>query len=201
MTLKQIDAVLVFWFGTDVSTPQQAAAVAQRWFTRDAAFDDEIRAKFGDLVERAIEGELGPEWSSTPDARLAQILLLDQFPRNLHRGSSRAFDGDPRARSIALDTIDRGDDQALPPQRRVFLYMPLEHAEDLATQERCVALFEALAAQVPAASREPYDNYAGYARRHRDVIARYGRFPHRNAVLGRATSADEQAYLDAGGGF
>ena len=199
--MTQIDEVLTFWFGSDVSSPQKQAAVAQRWFAYNAAFDDEVRAKFGALVECAIDGELGPEWSATPDAQLAQILLLDQFTRNIHRGSARAFAGDSRAQALTLDAVARGDDQALAPLRRVFMYMPLEHAEDLALQERCVALFEALAAQVPAESREPFDGYVEYARRHRDVIARYGRFPHRNVALGRAISADEQAYLNAGGGF
>lgn len=199
--MTQIDEVLAFWFGTDVSTPEKQAAVAQRWFKVDAAFDEEVRATFGGLVERAIDGELGPEWSATPDARLAHVLLLDQFTRNIHRGSARAFAGDRRAQALTLESVARGDDQALPPLRRVFMYLPLEHAEDLALQERCVALFEALAAQVPADARESFDGYLGYAQRHRDVIARYGRFPHRNAALGRTTTADEQAYLDAGGGF
>jgi len=196
-----IDAVLDFWFDTNASTQEERTARTRRWFARDDAFDAQIRTRFGTLVERAIDGELGPEWSATTRARLAQILLVDQFTRNAHRGSARAFAGDARAQRLALELVDSGDDRALAPIERVFAYLPLEHAEDAALQERSVALFEALAAQAPAAERASFDNYADYARRHRDVIARFGRFPHRNAALGRVNGADEQAWLDAGGGF
>lgn len=197
----QIDEVLTFWFGNDVPTPQEQTAQTQRWFARDDAFDETIRTRFGALVESAIDGALKPAWSQTPPARLAQILLLDQFTRNIHRGSPRAFAGDARAQALALDAVARGDDAALTPLQRVFLYLPLEHAEDLALQHRCVALFEVLAGQAPPADRATFDGYADYARRHRDVIARFGRFPHRNAALGRTSSPDEQDWLDAGGGF
>jgi uncharacterized protein (DUF924 family) len=196
-----IDEVLSFWFGQDDATPEDAAATMRRWFVRDEAFDGEIRERFGTLVDAAIAGELAPEWSATPQARLAQILLIDQFTRNIHRGSARAFAGDARAQRLALEGIERGDDQKLRPLQRVFAYLPLEHAEDAALQAQSVALFEALADAAPTGGRDIFDNYADYARRHRDVIVRYGRFPHRNAALGRASTPDEQAWLDAGGGF
>lgn len=194
--VSAIDEILAFWFPDD----DNDEAAVRRWFTRDEAFDEAIRTRFGTWVERALAGEL-EEWSATPRGRLAQILLLDQFTRNLFRGSPRTFAGDARARALTLDGIDRGDDVALPPAQRVFFYLPLEHAEDPALQERSVALFEQLAHEAPQAERARYDNFADYARGHRDAIARFGRFPHRNAVLGRATTPDEQAYLDAGGGF
>ena len=195
--LDAIDEILAFWFPEE-DTDEGAA---RRWFTRDDAFDESIRTRFGALVEQALAGELGGEWAATPRGRLAHVLLLDQFTRNLFRGSPRAFAGDARARALTLDGIERGDDLALPLPQRVFFYLPLEHAEDLSLQERSVALFERLAQKAPAAARARYDNYADYARRHRDAIAQFGRFPHRNAVLGRATTPDEQAYLDGGGGF
>lgn len=201
MTQSVVDEILAFWFGDGVVTPEQDELVARRWFVRDAAFDREVRERFGTWVERAIDGVLGAEWTSTPPARLAQILLLDQFTRNIYRSDPRAFAGDTRAQSLALDGIERGDDLALPPERRVFFYMPLEHAEDIALQQRSVEAFSALATLAPPELRARYDNYLDYARRHRDVIERYGRFPHRNAVLGRVTTPEEQAYLEAGGGF
>jgi uncharacterized protein (DUF924 family) len=181
--------VLEFWFG---SAPLQARP---EWFRKDAAFDETIRQRFGALVDRALAGPLG--WSATPEDRLAEIVVLDQFPRNLFRGEARAFAGDARALRLALDLIDSGDHLQLAPLQRWFAYLPLEHAEDLALQDRCVALFEALARDATG-----FDSALDYARRHRDVIARFGRFPHRNAALGRVSTAEEVAYLgQPGSGF
>lgn len=182
-------SVLDFWFGT------QAGAVRPEWFRKDAAFDDQIRQRFGALVDQALGGPLG--WGPAPDDRLAEILLLDQFPRNLFRGQARAFAGDARARALALGLIDDGSHLTLAPVRRWFVYLPLEHAEDLPLQDRSVALHAALAAADPA-----FDDALDYARRHRDVVQRFGRFPHRNAALGRADTTEEAAYLaQPGSGF
>jgi len=177
-------SVLRFWFG-------DADGLAKRrcWFAKDAAFDRQIEARFGTLVERALAGVLG-HWGQTAPARLARILLLDQFTRNIYRGSARAFAGDPLALAEARTLIDRDGWPTLPPNRRVFACMPLVHAEDPALQTRCVALLERLAGDYPA-----LEDYLDHARRHREVILRFGRFPHRNALLGRASSGAEQAFL------
>lgn len=182
-------AVLDFWFG---APPLQARA---EWFRKDPVFDERIRAQFGAVVERALAGPLG--WGDDALARLAEVIVLDQFPRNLFRGEARAFAGDPRARTLALQMIDAGQDAELHPRQRSFVYLPLEHAEDLALQDRSVALFQALA-DADADLADALD----YAERHRDVIRRFGRFPHRNAALGRHSTAAEADYLSQpGAGF
>jgi uncharacterized protein (DUF924 family) len=182
--------VLSFWFD-----PAHEAS----WFERSEAFDTAIRERFGKLHAYAARGELD-DWSLEPAGWLALLIVLDQFSRNLYRDDPRAFDGDPKAQRIALDGIDRGFDEALPPERRVFAYLPLEHAEHPALQLRCVELFGRLSDSYPG--HAPYANYLDYARRHQAVIARFGRFPHRNAALGRASSPEETHYLtQPGAGF
>lgn len=184
--------ILDFWF---------APASAARWFDTDATFDAQIRTRFGDAAQAAAKGELD-DWTATPPGWLALLIALDQFPRNLHRGDAQAWAQDVKAQRIALSGIARGDDQRLPPLQRVFAYLPLEHAEDSALQQRSVALFEALSADAPPEQRERFEGFLGYARRHREVIARFGRFPHRNAALGRADTPEEAAYLaQPGAGF
>lgn len=171
--------ILAFW----------RAAGRDRWFTKDAAFDADIRARFLDIYRAAAAGDLAA-WQASDDGALALAITLDQFPRNLFRNDPRAFDTDAMARAVATRALDRGVDLRLEPLLRPFLYLPLMHSETLADQNRSVTLYQALGDAGQLA----------YAREHRDIIARFGRFPHRNAVLGRATTPDEQAYL-AGGGF
>ena len=186
------EAVLAFWF---------AEESAAHWFAADAAFDAQIRTRFGAVATAAADGELDG-WTRTPLGWLALLILLDQFSRNLHRNDAKAWAQDPKALSLALAGIERGDDQALPPLQRVFAYLPLEHAEDLAVQHRSVALFEALCAESQPEQRASFEGFLDYARRHRDVIERFGRFPHRNAVLGRSSTAEEAIYLaQPGAGF
>ena len=181
--------VLDFWFGP---TP---LAVRREWFIKDPVFDEAIRTRFGALVEQALAGPL--RWRDEPLSHLAAVIVLDQFPRNLFRGQARAFAGDPHALALALEMLEVGDDLKLPPLQRWFAYLPLEHAESLSVQERCVALFEDLAGADPALA-----GALDYAERHRDVIRRFGRFPHRNAALGRDSTAEERAYLAMpGSGF
>ncbi|HEY1140033.1 MAG TPA: DUF924 family protein [Lysobacter sp.] len=163
-----------------------------RWFARDDAFDARC-SDFLDAHFAASRREL-EHWMETADGALALCILLDQIPRNAFRGSGHAFATDSLARHYAARAIDRGDDLAVEPQLRVFFYMPFEHSEAMADQERSVALASTL-------EGEAGSSYLEYARKHRDVIARFGRFPHRNATLGRESSTQEQAYLDAGGGF
>jgi uncharacterized protein (DUF924 family) len=195
-----VETILDFWFGTDSMTATDEERVARRWFVRDDAFDAEIRRRFGALIDPAVAGELDT-WSVNPRGRLALLLVLDQFPRNLYRDSPEAFAGDRLAQRLALDGIARGHDLALATRYRAFCYLPLEHSEDLTLQQRCVALFTTLATDTSAVPADRYAMYLDYARRHLDVIARFGRFPHRNHVLGRMTRLEEQIYLDAGGGF
>lgn len=171
--------VLDFWFG-DGEEPHWRDA----WFKRDDSFDAAIRERFGEAVEAAVAGKLG-SLAETRDGALALVLMLDQFTRNIHRGTPHAFSGDAQARRVADSAIAKGFDRTLPRLKRLFFYMPFEHSEDLKDQERAVALIDSLG--LP----EPTD----YAVRHRDVIARFGRFPHRNAILGRASTPEEEAFL------
>ena len=187
--------LLSFWFGPPRSPP---LANAERWFTRDPVFDEALRERFGALAARAAAGEL-EDWRESPTGALALVVALDQLPRNLHRDSPRAFASDAAALDVSLHAQARSFDRALSPVERWFLYLPLEHAESLAHQQRSVALFEALAADAPPALREALEGAADYARRHRDVIARFGRFPHRNRALGRASTPEEIAFLEQPG--
>jgi uncharacterized protein (DUF924 family) len=158
-----------------------------KWFTKDAAFDATIRAKFLATYEAAARGALA--WDEDADGALALVIVLDQFPRNMFRNSARAFAADPLARTVATRAIARGFDQKVELAERCFFYLPLEHSEEPADQERCVAL-----------NRASGDADAlKWAEIHADIIRRFGRFPHRNRVLGRATMPEEQAFLDGGG--
>lgn len=179
------DEVLDFWF--DVPTGTGHGQVRSLWFTKSDATDALVRARFNATVEAALRGELD-HWAATPRGALALILLLDQFTRNIFRDTPRAFEGDARALQVATALVDSGRDRALPQLQRWFVYLPFEHAESLPLQQRAVALFEALAEDGLA---EPLE----WALRHRDVIARFGRFPHRNAILGRSSTAEERAFL------
>ena len=194
--MSDAQAVLDFWF-LPPGDPGHDRFRGE-WFRKDAAFDDGIRARFGDAVEAALGGDLR-EWESTAEGGLALILLLDQFTRNLFRDTARAFAGDVRALAVAQDMVGSGRDKNLPPLRRWFVFMPFEHSESLLDQERAVALFAGLRreAQQPA-----FESAYDYAVRHRDVIERFGRFPHRNAALGRASTPAEVAFLaQPGSGF
>ena len=187
--------VLDFWF----LPPGADAYGAQRdvWFRKDDAFDAAISERFGPLIGQAVAGGLR-EWDQPgPEGVLARILVLDQFTRNAYRGKPESFGGDALALAAARQLVDSGADQALLPVQRWFAYMPFEHAEDGSMQERSVALFAALAAANPG-----YEGVLDYAHRHRGVIARFSRFPHRNHILGRASTEDEIAYLaQPGSGF
>jgi uncharacterized protein (DUF924 family) len=171
--------VLGFWFATSSKA---------HWFERSDAFDVEVRSRLGPLHERAMAGEIDG-WASNPKGLLALVILFDQVPRNIHRGTPLAFATDAKALALARLAVDRGLDTGFETDERLFLYLPFEHSEQLADQERSVALFRALGDA----------NYLDYAIRHRDVIARFGRFPHRNAVLGRASTAAERAFLEEPG--
>jgi uncharacterized protein (DUF924 family) len=167
-------------------------AGAAKWFAKDDAFDAAIRERFEALHLAAARGELA-EWSEKSEGALALLLLLDQFPRNLFRGSAHAFATDPLALSLARAAIAAGHDAAAPADLRVFFYLPFEHSEALADQDHCVALCQALDAETGS-------EWAKWAKLHRDIIVRFGRFPHRNAMLGRESTEEELVFL-ADGGF
>ena len=189
MADRQPDQVLDFWFADGEQT--RAA-----WFKKDAAFDAQIAERFGSWVEDALAGRLD-HWGQQPAHALARILLLDQFTRNIFRGSARAFAGDAQALHSARALVAAGADRQFSGVRRQFTYLPFEHAEDLAHQRTCVQLFAQLARDEPTLA-----GLVEWAQRHHDVVARFGRFPHRNAALGRTSSAEELDYLSQpGSGF
>ena len=199
---EQAAELLRYWFG-EAAHDVQATWVSRRalWFGKDAALDAEIRARFGALQVLAAAGALA-SWGHCPRGALALILLLDQCPRNLFRASPQAFATDPLALRQALAMVQAGDDARLRPLERVFVYLPLEHAEELAAQQQSVALFTALRDTAPQADRARFDDFLDFAQRHHAIMARFGRFPHRNAILGRASSAEERAFLQQpGSGF
>ena len=177
---------------TDTFDPQAVVdfwvdAGPSRWFTKDADFDARFRTTFLAAHEAAAAGRLD-DWAATPHGALALLLLLDQFPRNSFRASPRMYATDAQARRVASAAVDAGLDRAVPEDLRLFFYLPFAHSESLVDQARSVALHETL--PPPAVD---------HARRHRDIVARFGRFPHRNRILGRTTTAEEQAFLDGGG--
>ncbi|AWV08652.1 DUF924 family protein [Marilutibacter maris] len=160
----------------------------ERWFAKDETFDDMCEMAFEDAMDDAAAGK-GEAWMKSAEGALALVLLLDQMPRNIHRGTARAFAYDEIARRYAGEAVDRGYDAEIDPALRAFFYLPFEHSEDIGDQERSVELHRNL-------EGEGADKWAVL---HKEIIERFGRFPHRNAVLGRDTTPEEQAWLDAGG--
>lgn len=192
------ESILEFWFGNDLESPDVVAARCGMWFGGNSSFDQDIRDRFGGLPARALRGELDT-WLETPRSSLALVLVLDQFPRNLHRGAANSFAYDSAAHRVATASLARQFDHELTPVQATFVYLPFEHAEDAKSQQRCVSLFRALLERAPANLRSRFESFLSYAIRHRDVIERFGRFPHRNAVLGRASTTEELSYLQSGG--
>lgn len=190
--------ILRFWFGDDLDSPEEVARRSALWFASSSDFDRQLRERFDRLPDRAARGDFAA-WVSEPRPTLALVLILDQLPRNLFRGERRAFQFDRDALATALAALDAGHDRRLHPVEASFLYLPLEHAEDLTLQDRCVELFERLARRAPSPLADLIESFTGYARRHGEVIRRFGRFPHRNAVLGRPSTPAERTYLEAGG--
>jgi uncharacterized protein (DUF924 family) len=182
-SISSATEIIAFW----------RAAGAERWFAHDTDFDRAIAARFADDHQAAARGTLAG-WEDTAEDALALVILTDQFPRNLYRGSAHAFATDAMAREVTERAIARGFDRAYDPLLRQFFYLPFQHHENMAAQARAVALYEQLAADGGAAA------WLRYAHLHADLIARFGRFPHRNAVMGRVPTPEETAYL-AGGGF
>jgi uncharacterized protein (DUF924 family) len=189
--------LLAYWFADACLDPKRFAARMPFWFESDPAIDRALGARFGALVECAGRGELAA-WESEARSHLALVLVLDQLPRNLRRGAPAAFANDARALAAARRALALGHAAALHPGERAFLLLPFEHAEDRDAQEESVRRFEGLVREAPPEWRDVLAPFADYAREHRDVIARFGRFPHRNAILGRASTAAERAFLSSG---
>jgi uncharacterized protein (DUF924 family) len=178
MTDAHFNDVLAFW----------REAGPERWYKRDNAFDAGVRERFIDLWQEAVAGGLS-SWEDSDDGTLALIIVLDQFPRNMFRGDAKAFSSDALAREVAGRALGRGVDKRIGPPLLQFLYLPFMHSEELADQIRCVLLFQ---------GGDDAENLR-YAEIHANIIGRFGRFPHRNGALGRTTTPEEQAFLDAGG--
>jgi len=189
-----IDDIVAFWFGDDSDDPEQLQYRYALWFRADPAFDATVTQRFGATVADAAAGKLA-DWSGTARGTLALIVLLDQFPRNIHRGTAAAFACDPLALAYCHGGLARGFDVELKPVERSFFYLPLEHAESIAEQTASVAAFTRLVDEAPAAFRTFAGTNLDYAIEHYELIQRFGRFPHRNAVLGRRSSAAERAFL------
>lgn len=190
----QPDEVLDFWFGPPGHAAEVAGRQAKLWFGKSPENDRAVAERFSATLIDAAAGKLD-HWAATPRGRLALVIVLDQFPHHIHRDRPQAFATDPQALALSLVALDAGEDATLAPVERVFLYLPLEHAESLAMQERSVVLFESLARESDAEARTLFNNFLDYARRHRDVVARFDRFPHRNAILGRPSTPEETEFL------
>jgi len=193
--------LLDWWFGHGTTGRAVATQKQKLWFGYKPAQDDEARQRFGELSDQAADGRL-QAWADSAQGWLALVLLLDQLPRMIHRGTPRAFAGDARAQQLVGDGLAQGWDASLAPIERVFIYLVLEHAEDLDSQELAVRKFAELRDSAETEDRQPFQGFLDFAERHRDVIARFARFPHRNLILGRASSEAERVFLSQpGSGF
>lgn len=200
MAERRAQDVLDFWFGRKPTELRTLTAHMRMWFGGDdppevrRLRDEDIESRFKDLVLRAADGEIDA-WATSPHRCLALILVQDQFPRNIYRGTAQAFELDARALALTLSGMQTGADAALTTVERIFFYMPLQHAESTAAQDESVLAYRRLLEESPPNLREVFVSTLQFAELHRDLIRRFGRFPHRNAVLGRDNTADEQIYL------
>ena len=190
----RIDAILSFWFKEQELTAPQIDRRMDVWFSDDEVFDLEIRKDFANDVEMASEGQLD-HWAHQPRGRLALILLLDQFRRNIYRNSADAFARDKMALKLCVEGARDKKDRELTAIQKAFFYMPLQHAESRKVQEKSVQIFRRLAAAVSPTYRETFETMATFAELHRDIVEQFGRFPHRNSLLGRDNTPEEAAYL------
>ena len=186
--------VLDFWFGDSGTTEEVVARQRKLWFGKSPENDAAVTERFAETLAAASRGELD-HWADSPVGRLALLVVLDQFPHHVYRDDAKSFACDPLALKLALDTLRIHDDELVSPLARVFIYLPLEHAEALDVQDLSVALFEKLVREADESEKAVFEGFLDYARQHRDVVARFGRFPHRNALLGRKSSAEETEFL------
>ena len=190
----RVDAILEFWFREHAMTAPQIDRRMDIWFSEDEVFDLEVKKNFSDDIAKASAGELD-HWAVDPHGRLALILLLDQFRRNIYRKTAEAFAKDKTALKLCVEGARDKKDKGLTPIQQAFFYMPLQHAESLKAQEMAVEIFHRLAGAVTPTFRETFETMATFAELHRDIIAQFGRFPHRNKLLGRDNTPEEDEYL------
>ena len=193
--MDRLETILGYWFGSPGPlTVERFQQRGKMWFMRNADVDRYVREQFSDDVVRAASGALA-EWEKSPRGRLGLIVLLDQFPRNMHRGSPRAFEDDAKAMKLSLEGVQQKMDAALDLFERWVFYLPLMHAEDAKMQALCVECFEGLRTDAPGPLKDAFVDTCNMARRHRDIVDRFGRFPHRNETLGRPSTEAETAFL------
>jgi len=190
----RIEQILAFWFKEQELTAPQIDRRMDTWFGEDAVFDHEIEKEFSDDVEKACNGELD-HWADEPQGRLALIILIDQFRRNLYRGTAKAFSHDKVALKLCVEGAMERKDKGLTPIQRVFFYMPLQHAESRKVQAKSVELYDRLAESVSPTLQETFLTVAQFAELHKDIVDQFGRFPHRNTLLGRENTPEEDEYL------
>lgn len=188
------DDVLSFWFDPPAANQADAMQKVQRWFSGGPDMDREVTERFGAAVEKALAGGLD-EWTTTSRGRLALVLLLDQFTRNVYRGDPKTYSGDARAQRVTLEAFDRGLDRELPYIERAFLSLPLLHSEDPAHQARVAEIADDLARTAPPEYKQVAAMQAENGRKFRQLLERFGRFPHRNEILGRPSTQAEEAFL------
>ena len=191
---KDINEILYFWFGEGRTTREVCAEKNSLWWSKDEEVDAEIRARFADTTAGVYNGVLD-RWQENSEGMLASIIALDQFPRNMFRGTAKSFAFDPRALEFAHWAVAQNMDSRLTPVRRVFVYMPFEHSEDIKDQDLCVNLFRQLLDEAPTEDRQQFADWLDFAERHREIIRRFGRFPHRNEILERPSTAEEREFL------
>lgn len=196
--MESQESIQEFWFGNDADDASTAARQAKLWWAKDEQLDVLIRQRFATDSESALAGSLD-EWAQSPAGCLSLILLCDQFPRNMYRDTPAAFASDAKALALSKAGLASGLDKRLRAIQRVFFYLPFEHSESLADQDQAVALFGQLANEASAAYKTIFDNFLNFALRHREVIRRFQRFPHRNTILGRASTAEELEFLSQPG--
>ncbi len=198
MTEKAVEEILSFWFGSEIEDKIAVDKKSGIWWGKNEKVDRDIRQRFGDLHDLIGTGNLD-HWKQGTRSRLALIILADQFSRNIYRNSPRSFEHDALALQLALDGIDKSLDRGLRRIERVFFYIPLEHSESIDNQNKSVELYRQLVKEAPATDKEIFKNYVDYAVRHQEIIERFGRFPHRNAVLGRISTEEEIRFLEQPG--
>lgn len=196
--MVQPQEVIEFWFGTIAEDGSVAPEQKKLWWKKDPAFDTEIRERFGDAIAAAEAGELD-SWLDTPEGSIAFVILLDQFTRNTRRNKAEMYAADDKAVAAVRHALEKGHDQKLRSMQTYFLLMPLMHAEDLACQNECIERFEALAKSGEAGAIQGATGGAEYARKHMVIVERFGRFPHRNGILGRESTPEEVAFLEEPG--